>query len=321
MSEVEEAPKRNANGAMIAIILLLVVGLGVMFYLWSKKNTALNECNAANAELKANIDEMNSMMAAYIGPDMTNDLKKDFQNMLETYDALIKKDASKSDSLMAQKVKIQGLLDDLNNGKRKSAAEIAKLRRENETLRQIMIGYVKQIDELNTLNLQLESDLDKTTNELTTTQSERDQYKTDAAASAEKVKAGSKLKAYNFKTEGLRMKINNTPEPTTKAKNCVQVRSTFTIGENEIAEAGPKSIYMQITDPDGKVLQGRTGNTVQTESGNIAYSDKKDITYNNKSVDVAIYFDFNGAEPVKGTYKVKIFSDGQQIGTDSFTLK
>jgi len=321
MSEVQEAPKKNANGAMIAIILLAVAGLGVMIWLWSSKNSSLNECNAKNKELQADIDEMNKMMAAYIGPDMTNDLKADFQNMLETYDALIKKDASQSDSLMVQKQKIQKLLDDLNNGKKKSAQEIAKLRRENETLREIMRGYVKQIDELNTLNLQLESDLDKTTNELTTTQGERDQYKATSEEATAKVKAGSKLKAYGFSSTGLRMKINNTTEPTTKAKNTVQVRSSFTIGENEIAEAGPKSIYMQITDPDGKVLQGRSGGTVQTESGNIAYSDKKDITYANKAVDVSIFYDFNGAEPLKGSYKVKIFADGQLIGSDGFTLK
>lgn len=321
MSEVQEAPKRGVNSAMIAILVLAVAGLGVMFYLWSAKNSALNACNDANKELQADIDEMNKMMSAYLGPDMTNDLKKDFENMLETYDALMKKDATQTDSLMVQKEKIQKLLTELNNGKRKSAQEIAKLRRENETLRQIMIGYVKQIDELNTLNLELESELDKTTNELTTTQTERDQYKQSSDDNAAKVKAGSKLKAYGFTSEGLRMKINNTPEPTTKARNCVQVRSSFTIGENEIAEAGPKVVYMQITDPDGKVLQGRSGNTVQTESGNVAYSDKKEITYNNKSVDVAIYYDFNGEEPVKGTYKVKIYCDGQLIGNDAFTLK
>jgi hypothetical protein len=68
-------------------------------------------------------------------------------------------------------------------------------------------------------------------------------------------------------------------------------------------------------------LQGRSGNTVQTESGTVAYSDKKEITYNNKSVDLSIYYDFNGAEPVKGAYKVKVFCDGQLIGTDGFSLK
>lgn len=321
MSEVHETPKKGASSAVIAIMVLALVGFGTMFFLWWSKNSALNECNQKNTELQADIDEMNEMMAGVLGPDATNDLRKDFENMLETYDALMKKDASQSDSLMAQKARIQGLLDEINNGKRKSAQEIAKLRRENETLRQIMIGYVKQIDELNTLNLQLESDLDKTTNELSSTQTERDQYRQESEDAQAKVKAGSKLKAYGFKSEGLRMKINNTPEPTTKARNCVQARSMFTIGENEIASAGPKPVYMQITDPDGKVLQGRSGGTVQTENGVVAYSDKKEITYNNKSVDVAIYFDFNGAEPVKGTYKVKIYCDGQLIGTDSFTLK
>jgi hypothetical protein len=244
--------------------------------------------------------------------------------MMETYDALIKKDATQSDSLNIQKEKIQTLMSELETAKKGgkvNASLIAKLKRENETLRQIMIGYVKQIDELNTLNLQLESELDETTNELTSTQTERDTYKTQSEVSEAKVKAGSKLKAYGFTSEGLRMKINNTPEPTTKARNCVQVRSSFTIGENEIAEAGPKTVYLQITDPDGKVLQGRSGNTVQTESGTVAYSDKKEITYNNKSVDLSIYYDFNGAEPVKGAYKVKVFCDGQLIGTDGFSLK
>jgi nitrogen fixation-related uncharacterized protein len=324
MSEVQEAPKRNTSSAMIAVLVLLVVGLGVMIFLWSSKNSALNDCNTHVENLQKDSIAMNDMMKPFLGDDVSNDLMKDFENMMETYDALIKKDATQSDSLNKQKEKIQTLMSELETAKKGgkvNASLIAKLKRENETLRQIMIGYVKQIDELNTLNLQLESELDETTNELTSTQTERDTYKTQSEVSEAKVKAGSKLKAYGFTSEGLRMKINNTPEPTTKARNCVQVRSSFTIGENEIAEAGPKTVYLQITDPDGKVLQGRSGNTVQTESGTVAYSDKKEITYNNKSVDLSIYYDFNGAEPVKGAYKVKVFCDGQLIGTDGFSLK
>ncbi|MDP4797901.1 MAG: hypothetical protein NWR50_03470, partial [Crocinitomicaceae bacterium] len=62
-------------------------------------------------------------------------------------------------------------------------------------------------------------------------------------------------------------------------------------------------------------------NTVQTESGNIAFSDKKDIDYSNERIDLSIYYDMKGEEAIKGNYKVKIYCDGNLIGTDSFTLK
>ena len=52
MSEVQEAPKRTTSSAMIAVLVLLVVGLGVMIFLWSSKNSALNECNAHVEELQ-----------------------------------------------------------------------------------------------------------------------------------------------------------------------------------------------------------------------------------------------------------------------------
>ncbi|MNU91628.1 hypothetical protein D3C71_815230 [compost metagenome] len=325
MSELESGSKKNMTPVLTAVIVLLVVLLGTMTYLWSSKNGALKEATKKNQELQADIEEMNKMMAPFLGSETTNDLMSDFTNMMDTYDALMKKDASKSDSLNAQKDKIQGLISELETAKkngRVTASLIAKLKRENETLRQIMIGYVKQIDQLNTMNLKLTSELDETSTQLAETKTERDTYKTEAEQSAEQVKKGSKLAAYGFTSTGLRMKLNDTTEPTTKARNCVQAKSTFTIGENTIATAGDRTVYLQIIDPDGKTLQGRSGGTSSgADGGNFVYSAKRDIQYSNKSVDVTIFYDFNGEEPVKGNYKVKVFVDGQAIGSDSFTLK
>lgn len=325
MSEANLDTRRNNTPALTAVILLLLVLLGTMSYLWYSKNAALNESEAKVKELEANIEEMNKMMAPFMGDDVTNDLMTDFKNMISDYDKIMKEGRPEDQTAMQeQQTKIQGLVDELETAKKNgkvNASLIAKLRRENETLRQIMIGYVKQIDELNTKNLQLTSDLDQTTAELTDTKVERDQYKGEAEESKAKVKEGSKLKAYGFSSTGLRMKLNDTAEPTTKARNCVQAVSSFTVGENTIAESGNKALYMQITDPDGKVLQGRSGGTASTESGQVVYTAKREIQYANKAVDVSIYFDFNGEEPVKGNYKVKIFCEGSLIGTDSFTLK
>jgi hypothetical protein len=139
--------------------------------------------------------------------------------------------------------------------------------------------------------------------------------------SIEKVKIGQKLQAFSINTTGLRMKLNNTTEASDKAKSCVQIRSSFTISENSLANAGTKTVYMQIIDPDGKTLQAKSSNTVQLEQGTIAYSDKKEIDYNNQSIDLSIYYDLKNKEAIKGNYKVKIYCDGLLIGSDSFSLK
>lgn len=60
---------------------------------------------------------------------------------------------------------------------------------------------------------------------------------------------------------------------------------------------------------------------MNTDNGEQFYSDKKDIDYNNQAIDLTIYYDLKGQELMKGNYKVKIFCEGQMIGTDSFTLK
>ncbi len=323
--EHTEEPKKN-NGAFIVIILLLLVGLAVMAYKVSSKNAEFNKCSNENLALKTDMEGMNKMMKefGFDAEEMSDDLTKNFSQMLETYDELIKKDASKADSLNIQKDKILVLMKDLENSKRAgklNARKIAQMTRENTTLRSIMKGYVVQIDSLNTLNIKLGSDLQETTTKLTTTTSERDKYKESAEASDAKVKKAEVLKAVSINSIGMRMKLNNTTEETDKAKHCIQIRSSFTILDNPLAAAGSKTIYLQIIDPDGKTLQSKSSNSFQTDQGSMAYSDRKEIDYNNQSTDVSIYYDLKSKEAVKGNYKVKIYCDGAVIGNDTFTLK
>jgi nitrogen fixation-related uncharacterized protein len=322
MSDIEEfqEKEKNNNGAFIAIILILLLGLGALAYLWSAKNTQLNDCANQNTELKSNMDGMNQMMSGYVD-NMSNDLRKDFQNMISTYDALIAKDNSKSDSLLVQKQKIEELVSKMDRNKKMSASQLFSMRKENETLRSIMKSYVYQIDSLNTLNINLTSKLETTNTKLTNTSTERDQYKQEAAEKEAQVKKGSKLQVFNFNSAGLRMKLNNTTEESNKARGIVQIRSSFTVSENPITPAGKRTVYMQIVDPTGKTLQQKSSNVVQTDLGMIAFSDKKDIDYNNEQIDMSIFYDLRGEDAEKGNYKVKVYIDGMLVGTDSFTLK
>lgn len=319
MSEqIDQKPKNN--GAFLLVLIILAIALAYMTFSWTSKNKELNDCSNSNKELEADMQGMNDMMSGYVG-NMSNDLRTDFQQMLNTYDALKIKDSTQAQQVVQQKEKIQSLINQLSSGKKLSAQQIYSLRKENETLRSIMKGYVKQIDSLNTMNVKLSTDLETKTQELTTTVSERDQYKTQAEESATLVKKGSKLQATGFSSGALRMKLNNTTEPTNKSKNAVQFKSAFTITANPLTKPGIKKVYLQITTPDGRILQDKETNVVTTESGSLPFSDKKDIDYNNENIDVTIFYDVKEGESTKGNYKVKIICDGQVIGNDSFTLK
>jgi len=317
---MNETQPKSSNLLLYSVIGILLIGLATLTFMWSAKRSELNQCQNDNLILKSDMEGMNKMLEGYVG-GLSNDLKTDFKNMLDTYDRLIEMDQSKADSLNKQKAQISQLLKQLNTNKKLSARELFNLKKENEVLRSIMRGYVKQIDSLNTLNIKLTSVLDETNTKLTETTTERDTYKKDAEQKTEQLKKGAKLQAYGFNSEALRMKLNNTTEPTTKAKNVIQMRSTFTIGENQIASSGRKSVYLQIVGPNGEVLQSKANYVMETENGQQGYSDKKDIDYNNQAIDLTIYYDLKGLEVGKGNYKVRVYCEGQLIGTDSFTLK
>ena len=78
---------------------------------------------------------------------------------------------------------------------------------------------------------------------------------------------------------------------------------------------------MQVIDPSGKTIQLRSGNLTTIGSKQVPYTNSREINYSGSRIDVAIYQDLNEMKVSKGNYKVKIYCQGQLIGTDSFTLK
>lgn len=319
MSEDLETTKKK-NGGLVGIIILLLVGLAVMAYLWSSKNAECNDCQNQNKQLVADMKGMNEMMSGYVG-EMTDDLKTDLKNMLASYDDMKLKNQEDADSMMAQQNRIQELLTELESNKKISARRIYLLNKENESLRRIFKEYVVKVDSLETLNTKLSTDLSNTQNQLTQTSNQLSQTQQDLEAQTTLVKKGQKLQAFNFSSTGLKSKLNSTMTETTRARNCEQIKSSFTISENQITSPGKKMVYMQIVTPEGKTLQSSSSNITQTEGGAVPYSDKKEIDYSNQRIDVAIYYRLNGEELSKGNYKVNIYCQGQLIGSDNFTLK
>ncbi|MBM3452799.1 MAG: hypothetical protein FJX84_06630 [Bacteroidetes bacterium] len=325
----EEIKKIDSSKKVIVILLIVVIGLiGAISFLskiYSDKILELNKLKGENTKIKSDLNEVNKSIGSVVDIEgRSNDLKTNLTNMLNNYDELIKMDKSKSDSLNFEKSKIQGLLGQINALQSQgnlTYSKLLKMERENETLREIMKSYIKEIDQLNQLNKKIKTDLDETSEKLTTTETERDEYKKVAEETSEKVKKGAILQAYSFSSGGMELKRNNTTKETTKAKETIQIKSLFTIGSNSLSSAGKKVVYMQIITPEGRTLQTKSSNVITIDATSIPYSEKRDIDYENNSIDVGIYYDMRGVKATKGTYKVRIYCDGSIIGSDSFTLK
>src|SRR5438034_1196681 len=86
-------------------------------------------------------------------------------------------------------------------GPRKAIAELAKLKEMN-------VVYMSQIDSLNTVNTKLKAENTTLNSNLNVEQSKNQNLSSENSKLANKVAAGSVLKAYNVVAEGLKYKSN-----------------------------------------------------------------------------------------------------------------
>lgn len=319
------APKQKKGRDGIYIIIILMLLAAGVFLGWnlSEKNEQINQCSNERDELTMEIEGLNEMMYDQ-GLDIGEDVKMNLQNMLTMYDKMEVENSDMADSINAQKEKIQGLmaeLEDAKGDKQYYASKVYKLQKETETLRSIMKDYIRTIDSLNVANgvlteslAETMSDLEDTQNNLSNVTEERDQL-------SDKVNKGSKLVAFGFGTTGIKEKSSGSYKETDKAGRATHVRSCFTIGDNAIASAGNRTVYMRIITPSGTVMNSSQNNSFKTEGGQtLLYSDKKTINYQNQATDVCIFYKLVN-EADKGNYTAQIYCDGVMIGSDNFVLK
>ncbi|WP_107037373.1 hypothetical protein [Brumimicrobium mesophilum] len=313
--------KKSSAGVWILVAIIALIGVAILGWMYSKESNARETCQTTNEQLEQEMNSMNEALGGYID-GATTDLKLDFQNMLDTYDKLIEKDASKADSLQIQKDSISVLLAQLKDTKNRSYYEINQLKKRNGQLREIMNRYLITIDSLNTLNVDLTSRLDQTSSELNLTQSERDSLRKQNDQNAELLTKGAKLNAFNFVSEALRYQtFGGSTKDVNRAARAEVLSCSFTIGENKIARTGSKTIYMQITAPNGQVIYKRPNDVTQVAGSEILFTGKREIDYQGQLVDMTIVYNLEGKEVASGNYVVKIFADGALIGKDTFTLK
>ena len=216
-----------------------------------------------------------------------------------------------NDSIIAQltqeQMKTQKLLEELKQVKASDAREIARLKKELATVREVLRDYVMQIDSLNRLNENLRAENTRVSAEL----SERNAQV--AGLSSEKVAIAAQLDA-----TGIQMQmIDKRGKTAKKLKDCKQLCVNFRITKNVTAANGNRTVYVRIQNPGGNTLSG--GGTFAYENRQLECSAKKVIEYTGEETPVTVYWNMTQMLEA-GDYRVSIFVDGNMIGSKTFAF-
>ena len=197
-------------------------------------------------------------------------------------------------------------------------AQIAKAKAELARLKEMNTVYLTQIDSLNTANTKLQAENKTLNSNLSEATSKNTELSSENSKLANKVAAGSILKAYNIVLEGLRYKSNNKAVVTDKAKQIQKIHSTFKLSENRVLDKGPTDIYLRMLGPDGSVMTPQGDFKAGNES--LQYTTMQTVDYTGEETPMDVVL-LKGGSFAKGKYNVEIYHSGQKIGGSTMDVK
>ncbi len=305
MEENMSNENRKKSGLLWILIALLAITNGVTFWMYTQeKNKAASEIIVKEQVIVERDNVKGELLQ----------LQKDYAN-LQTNDKALQAEID------AKKAEIAQLLEDAEKHKG-DAYIISKLKKESETLRQIMRGYVRTIDSLGTLNKTLIvekynvlKELDSEKGKTTTLNKEKEDLKAT-------IQKGSILTCFNILAKGVKFKSGGKKESeTSKASRAEKIKVSFSLGENKIAKAGEKTVFVRIVTPDGKEMAKNYDDNYRFsfDKSSGYFAGKQALNYANAEISGVTYCE--GKDPlVSGNYIIEVVCDGVIIGSTNLRL-
>jgi len=303
----QEENKKSNNLIFIVIILALLGVIGYLLFNNNQKSTTIEEQEKTIAltgdSLDTKVAELEGLQLQY------HSLQAQAAQLGQSNDSLNAKIAELDKAIASLKQgnavnmkKLNAQIESYKKDLEAKEAEIIKLREENKNLNS-SIDTLKQDkaamnDSINNLNV-VRSDLQS------------------------KYELASVLRAENIKVSVINAKGKESTDDEYKAKTIDKVKLTFTLGDNKVAPKNTKVIYLQVIEPSGAPLFDSSlgGGFFKTSEGKeIPFTEKQSIEFNNTNQAVTFVY-AKGSEYKIGTYTLKVWQDGNLIGTTTFIVK
>lgn len=295
-------PSKNRNSTiLLALVGLLLISNVVLLFLWfQKKDQAM-----------ASADQVTAVTSE------KENVTKLLEDMLVQYDTL----STNNDQLRTGMDSLQKQIVTLMDKVKRGNYDVHKAKREAETLRKIMKGYVVTIDSLNQVNQALMVENVNTKQQLGEVTGQKQALESKTAAQQALIDKGSVLTATAMTANALFVRNSGKQVDTERSSKAEMIKCCFNLGENRITQAGTKTLYMRVIGPDGSVLPASDqANRFFYDGVEGEFSVKRDVNYQNEPVDVCMFWTATG-KLTGGEYKVDVYESGVKVGHTTFNLK
>lgn len=295
--------------AILGVLALIIIGLS--FWLISVKNnlstykkdltTLQNEKEQQRADFEAEVDS----------------LVKVHNEFKAKNDELSSQLAEKDSVILANAQEIKRLLD--------SQWDYNQIKKKVSDLQVISQRYIKQLDSLYVVNEQLVAELDEVRAEVQEERKQNRDLQRQKDELANKVNMAAVLRINNLSAQPVRFKGGSREDETNKASKAERVRINFTVGQNDLVNAGSKTFYVRIADPNKNIICKGTGDeyAFNYQGELLQYTERIVVNYDNQEKDVtAYYIKPSDSDMLPGYYFVDIYDDNNNLaGQTSFSLK
>ena len=285
--------EQSLKKVMYALIAAVVVLAGVLAYVWYQKTSLVDDLTVEKEELTA------QMVA----------LQNDYETLSSEYDDI-------NLQLDSSRIEVQLLIEKVKKTEATNRSKIRQYEKELGTLRSIMRNYVVQIDSLNKLNKKLTADAAEARRQAAASKKITEELSKTVRDLSGQVAAGAVLKAYNLRSEP----YNASDKVTDRSSRVKYVLTSLSLGENELAEKGPVTVYIRVKGPDGILLVNGNQKAFDYNGETMICSASREVDYQGNSVEVGIYLN-DIAMYTGGVYTVEAYTEKSLLGTTEFILR
>lgn len=296
------APNKNrSNTLLLVLVVLLLISNVVLLFLWFQQKDRAT----------ASADQVTTVTSE------KENVTRLLEDMLVQYDTL----STTNDQLRTGMDSLQKQIVTLMDKVKRGNYDVHKAKKEAETLRKIMKGYVVTIDSLNQVNQALMAENVTTKQQLGEVTGQKQALESKTAEQQALIERGSVLTAMGMSANALFVRNNGKQVDTDRSSKAEMIKCCFTLGENRITTPGTKTLYMRVIGPDGSVLPAaEQANRFFYDGIEGEFSVKRDVNYQNGPVEVCMFWTATG-DLTGGEYKVDVYESGVSVGRTTFNLR